>query len=588
MLQSNGICEENGIISPTDLSKRICVIILCAILLLTFFLQTYKIDKMESDLDDEYIVTSALLIYEGYKPFFFAAYAMPDIWLYSIVINVGLLFPQFDELKQSILERRLKDSLAIINQNRSNFFLNLVKIHNKLRLINALWVLGTVLFIYLLAFRLTDSRICGIFSAMLFGISPLIFICGTDIHPDHSLVFFGTGCIYFCMGHILKKGDKQLIAASIFAGLAFVCKINAVLFCIPLAASVFYGSKDLPLKKRILTLFSCLGIIFLTLMVFFPFLLNDPAQFLKNVIITSSIIKNTSDNLASNGVFMILKHIINCGYVFAFLAAVGAFGIFFKRSSSLALILIAIASLLSIYIKYEGLTDRYALPLLPFACVLAGAAINYLPKNLKYRKAVITLVLMIALIQPSIKTKNLIDIRSNGDTRTLARSWVYANLPAGARIVITQYAPLLNFNRKSVEFWKSHFGARMTTDRSSVFPVEFLRDTILNEERMHYKKFCYLSENNNLSESDHHIIELWYSPNDEVMLTENNEFWVVGTICPERYWVFEKGASWLIKAIKERGKIVAEFPNTGMMGPHLYIYHVSAPKNDAQSGGPNE
>lgn len=584
------ICEtrtdkENDIFL-SDLSKRSCWILLCAVLLFSLFLQVYKIDKLETEPDEEYIVLSSLLFIEGYKPFFCTGYAMTGTWLYTVSLNAGLIIPHLGELKESISAGKIKDALKIISQSRSSFFTNMVNIHNKLRWINALAVVGAALFVYLISFRLTDSRLCGIFSALFFGISPLMVRWGTDFHPEQFMGLFGAGCLYFCIGHVMNKGKNQWIWASLFAGLAFSSKINAGSFWIPLAVSVYFGSSDIPPKKRIISIFYCTAIMLLTYLVMFPFLFNDPAQFFKNIFTASDFYKGSGmKSWMDSGVVTLLRNIFrNGGFVISVLAVTGAVFAFYKRSLALSLIPISLLSFILLHIFFTVLSERHTLTLIPLTSALAGTAICCLPTKLKYRSAVMTLILIVALIQPALRTRKLIEARSNGDTRTLARNWVYKNVPAESKVLLTYHAPRIYFDRKSIEFWKSNLADRLTKNRQEAFPVEFLRDTVLSEERYYYKKFCYLSESVSLPEPGYDVFELGYIPETVTATIYNDDFWVLETLSPNEISKATNDGNLLTMKIKERGKLAAEFPNTEMMGAHLYIYRVDSSPQDRMEG----
>jgi hypothetical protein len=82
--------------------------------------------------------------------------------------------------------------------------------------------------------------------------------------------------------------------------------------------------------------------------------------------------------------------------------------------------------------------SRFAIPLLPFATLLAGYAIyrfRLLPKHPTVSKLLTTLVLITALAQPSVLSWQHNTLLGQEDTRALASLWMESNLPPNATIL---------------------------------------------------------------------------------------------------------------------------------------------------------
>ncbi|HHW85364.1 MAG TPA: phospholipid carrier-dependent glycosyltransferase [Chloroflexi bacterium] len=84
---------------------------------------------------------------------------------------------------------------------------------------------------------------------------------------------------------------------------------------------------------------------------------------------------------------------------------------------------------------------RYALPLVPFAAVFAADAIVWLAGQLAPRSrplawAAATALVLAAIAQPLAASVQHDWLLSQADTRTQAKAWIEANIPAGARIAM--------------------------------------------------------------------------------------------------------------------------------------------------------
>jgi len=99
---------------------------------------------------------------------------------------------------------------------------------------------------------------------------------------------------------------------------------------------------------------------------------------------------------------------------------------------------VAYAALVS---SFAMKADRYLLPLIPAACVFAAALVAELCARARTRWAMAGATAVLALPALLALPSHVASLRP--DTRTLARTWFEANVPAGAFVACEQYGPPL-------------------------------------------------------------------------------------------------------------------------------------------------
>jgi hypothetical protein len=133
-----------------------------------------------------------------------------------------------------------------------------------------------------------------------------------------------------------------------------------------------------------------------------------------------------------------------------------------------------------IYFVVMGSTQhyfaRYALPLVPFIIVGAAEAVILVydwlvAKNRRLARSVTTLLVVAALIMPLLKSIRHDILLTQSDTRTIAKDWIEANIPAGAKIAAD---------------WPIHTPPLATAEQSvpgssAVYDVQYIGNSGLSE-----------------------------------------------------------------------------------------------------------
>jgi len=561
-----------------EIGKRAAWILLSVILVGALTLQIYGVDKTESSRDDCRLVESALLLIEGYHPFFGAGYAMTPMWLWTASLNAGLMAGHFGDLVGSLWAGRYKKAFRIIERSRLSVYSDPIPIHNRLRWINALAGVGVVWLAYLLAVRLSDSRAAGLTAAGICAVSPMVALWGTNFHPDQYQALFAAACVYFCLGEAERKGARQWFAAAIFCGAAIATKFIAATFWIPLLLAILLGGRGNPMKATLLRMAKATAAMLVTYMVLQPYFLVDAAYFFK--IIFYTVYRSYIEQVAQKenlGLLTLAPALLyGTGFGAAGLAAVGLIWGLRRRISSSLVMLSAIIFYGALLSSSNQDIIRYAFTLLPIVAAFAGVALVVVSRTAPPRLVYpVALTLLLAVLLPAHPSIQIVKARVGGDTRTLAREWIERNVPAGSRIFAGYDAPILNYDRDSVKYWRRYFGNRITLNRAKGFPFEFFRDAVLHEERHYYKRFCYLDKVDKLPTEGYDLVELIYAPNDPRLIDGFDLFWVVVS---KRYFTRHRKRGLtkrLLATIRRKGRLAAVFPGKGLFGHEILIYRVA-------------
>ncbi len=125
------------------------------------------------------------------------------------------------------------------------------------------------------------------------------------------------------------------------------------------------------------------------------------------------------------------------------IAAIGGGVVLLRRDWRLALLLIAFPILLWLYMSTQTRHfGRWLMPVYPALCVLAGIGAVALIDRLRWRPALLTGLLAVALCAQGLAASVHIDrVFGRADTRTLARAWMLDNIPRGSKVVIEPFIP---------------------------------------------------------------------------------------------------------------------------------------------------
>jgi len=555
------------------------IIILTAVVATSFLLQVYETDEIDTTPDNCRLVENAVLAVEGYRPFFLDGYAMTPIWIWSGIFHGEWLLENRSDIIEALKSKRFKDIIVSLDAHRRLAFTHPLKMQRKLIPANALAAVLAVLFAYLIGARWTGAREAGLVGASLCGISPLLVTYGTNFHPDQYQAAAVAGCIFFCLGEAYGIGKRQWLAAAILAGAAAGAKFIAAVFWIPLATAVIMGPGETSIGGKSRRIVAATLAMLAAYMIINPYFLGDISLFSKGVTKRFFLffLGNFSPASAGNSFFKIVRVSWNdIGPAGLALGLCGlTWGVFRKTRG--AIVIIAALAAYGLLLGFSGhIESRYLLSLLPLFTVAVGAGTAALAGKLPrtfYVPAIFALALLSAT--PLMKSLKMINARSHGDTRKMARSWIESNIPAGSRIYTGYHAPILNYDETSARLWRYYFGYRITEGRENAFPVEYFRDAILYEEKFMYKRFCYLAESDRLPSPSYDLVEMTYAPDDPTLLEGVDTCWLVVSKIFFRKTQKPRLAGRLRRIALQKGRLAASFSGKGRYGRDILIYEIN-------------
>jgi 4-amino-4-deoxy-L-arabinose transferase-like glycosyltransferase len=353
--------------------------------------------------------------------------------------------------------------------------------------IAALLGLATVLMLYFLGSRLY-SRTAGLLAAFFLAFTVLHVRDSHFFCTDVPLAFFLVLILYLCVDIVEKKKQKTYLLIGIVAGMAIATKQTAILgIPVILAAhlmSLWQGRGD-SRHERWLALISReslkkLAIVFAVTAISFlianPFVAMNPGKFLDMSRSLFGYVKGANQPQwtfqftgATVGYWFSNLLYYGMGPALEILCLLGGLWAMWKRkwSDGLVLLFLAIyfASIGFGYMKFI----RYAIPLLPFLCLLGARLAVELYEIVKTRalRVIFTAGMILVAALSVFYTLAYLNIYKQDDIRIQASRWIHENIPQGATVAfnISYATPLLGdmffhpqfFDSYTVGFGKDYY-----------------------------------------------------------------------------------------------------------------------------------
>ena len=318
------------------------------------------------------------------------------------------------------------------------------------RLTIALFGALTVLPAYALA-SAARGRAAGVLAGLLVAFSPLLVRKSQFVEVDVPMACLVLAALAAIVALSRASGKDETVRAAwcgVLVGLATSAKYPGALALIPLLLVLAWraraGRSRAPVKELLAAAAAA----------FVAFALTSPFFFLSSSVALRDLAAERehlrwghfgSDAGWSAPFYLHAWFALACGWIVGAAALLGAIACARKREPW-ALVLLGFLVPLAVVLLSAALrADRYLVPAIPPACVLAAVFLADLfarrtGAELRVRDAVVIAALCV-LADGARFARHVRDL--GPDTRTQSRRWIEANLPGGALVALEPYGPEL-------------------------------------------------------------------------------------------------------------------------------------------------
>lgn len=332
------------------------------------------------------------------------------------------------------------------------------------RLLSVLLSVGTILAVYYIGRIMYNPRV-GILASVFLVFSPVHTKISHYMVPDVPMVFL-LMISFLCIWFIYIRGDaKFYILAGLFAGLATATKYGGQMLFLPLfLAHLFYVLDN---KRSIREIFFSHKLILSVGFFLGGFLAGCPYSVLDFPKFWNDF-KWQSQHLLQEGHYgssiaqpawlFYLRYGMaeNIGKFSQYLVYGGVLlGLVRRKRKDLILIVYPLV-LFVLVGSWKSMAARYLLPLTPFLVLLGAVFLDALlakisvlsnkedspsPLRALGSRGLHWAVIVLVLFPSVVKVVKLDYLLTQKDTRTLAKEWIYENLPRGSTLALESYGP---------------------------------------------------------------------------------------------------------------------------------------------------
>lgn len=379
-----------------------------------------------------YLPRALTILYSSdLNPYYF--YNPPLLtYMYSLVMSLYFVFG------------KLLGWFASMTYFQELYLSNITSFFVIARTINAVLGVGICLLVYQIGKKLFD-KVSGLIAS--------IFVCSSflivkDSHyavNDISGTFFLILSFSYIVGIYTKGRLKDYVLSGLFAGMAVATKYNMGIVLLPLVLAHLLSRKERIVNKKFMwAVLSCLG----GFLLFCPWIFLDYKAFWTDFANQSSMSMNTGLGGSTSLSYMEYIFTLIWGYGFLPLCFFIIGSIHLWRGKQARKLLLIFCFPLSYFLFLGGMKlfyVRFAIPLIPYLCLLSAYGIIAVVHRISYPHRVIVLVLvtLVSVSQGIIFSCKHNHLISKPDTRILARDWISNNMPYGSKIVAEGYSPNL-------------------------------------------------------------------------------------------------------------------------------------------------
>jgi 4-amino-4-deoxy-L-arabinose transferase-like glycosyltransferase len=325
--------------------------------------------------------------------------------------------------------------------------------------------LATVFMLYFLGSRLY-SRAAGLLAAFFLTFTVLHVRDSHFFCTDVPMTFFLVLLLYLCVDIVEKKKQKTYLLTGIVAGIAIATKQTAVLG-IPMILAAHWISlgsdqgnswqerwRALSSRASLKKLVIVFAVTIIVFMIANPFVVMNPGKYLDMSRRTFAFVKGANQPQwtfqftgATPGYWFTNLLFYGMGPALEILCLLGVLWALWKRKWTDGLVLLFLAVyFVSIGFGYMKFI-RYAIPLLPFLCLLGARLAIELYQAVSARALRILVAAGVILVGALsvFYTLAYLNIYKQDDVRIQASRWIHESIPQGATVLfnISYATPLL-------------------------------------------------------------------------------------------------------------------------------------------------
>ncbi len=381
--------------------------------------------------DEGFVVRQALAFGAGYfQPY---EYVHSPLLPYIVAVLYGLhfLFGLATGRFQS------PSDLAILYFNDPSSFYLLARLTSAAFGVAAIWVA------YSLA-RKAYGRAAALVAALCVALSPILVR-----HAHYALYDVAVSCsvlvaLTLLWGYAEEPGRRRFIVASVAVGLAVAMKHLAAPVAVSLVAAVVWVSrrKRWPALETMEQLVLGAVVALLAFVIVSPFTVLDFRNFWSDAVLHQLVIQTQGGQELSQVVAFYFEELTTGGLGLPLLIAAGVgmlYALWRRRSADIVLGAFTVSYVAEL-LSQKWVQQNWMVTLLPVLAIFAGMSLDLIWRAISRTHArwwpAALVVLGIALVPMAGRSYEVSLLFSLPDTRSIAREWVEANIPAGAKVLL--------------------------------------------------------------------------------------------------------------------------------------------------------
>lgn len=313
------------------------------------------------------------------------------------------------------------------------------------RVTTAMFGAATVAIVFALGREAYHFR-AGLLAALFLAVNVVHSDLSHRVGVDIPMTLFAAIALFFAVRIAHGGSRRDYVLAAVSAALATTTKLPGILVLIPLVIAHVYGTGLMPREgKRLLVAPN----LWLAAALFIAvWVATNPGILFANDYLSlyTGSSAEAPDELAEPGTrpvlwiyyLDVLRTSMGWPLFIVSLAAV-AYAAWRRRSTDVILLTYALANYLAIAVTTSEYLyfPRYALPIIVVLTVLSARALSDLLETLpRYRSLTVVLVVSVLVAWPLKEAVSNSHMLTQTDTRTLARQWFDAEVPAGSKVLV--------------------------------------------------------------------------------------------------------------------------------------------------------